>query len=141
MEKTFRSNCSINCALELVGDKWTLLIMRDILIRNKRTFKQFSSSDEGIATNILSNRLAMLEEYGLITKGKLPDNKKVNIYTPTERGVDLLPVIAELAVWSGKHKAHFNPELADEGVEAAEFYQQNKVASLEQVKQQFADAN
>ncbi len=139
MKKVFRSNCSINCALELVGDKWTLLIMRDILIRNKRTFKQFASSDEGIATNILTNRLAMLEEYGIITKSKLPDNKKVNIYTPTQRGIDLLPVIAELALWSGQHKAHFNPEIAEEGVEAAELYQQNKAASLAQLRQQFAD--
>ena len=139
MKKAFRSNCSINCALELVGDKWTLLIMRDILIRNKQTFKDFSSSDEGIATNILSNRLAMLEEYGIITKGKLPNNNKVNVYTPTERGIDLLPVIAELALWCGQHKAHFNPEIADEGVESAEFYQQNKAVSLEQVRQRFAD--
>lgn len=132
--KNFRSNCPINCALDLVGDKWTLLIMRDMLFGNKRTFKEFSNSEEGIATNILSNRLAMLEEYGIITKGKLPNNKKTNIYTPTDRGLDLIPVILELGLWCGQHKMHFNPEMVDEGVALAKVYQKDRAAFIEQIR-------
>ena len=137
--KNFRSNCPINCALELVGDKWTLLIMRDILLHNKRTFKEFSSSDEGIATNILSNRLALLEEHDIITKGKLPDNKKVNVYAPTNRGLDLVPVILELSLWSGEHRMHFNPKISDENISNNKSYQENRDAIIEQVKSQFIE--
>lgn len=137
--KTFRSNCPINCSLELIGDKWTLLIMRDILLRNKRTFKDLLSSDEGIATNILSNRLARLEEYSIITKDKRPDNKKVNIYTPTNLGLDLIPVVLELALWSGLNKAHFNPDISDESIEGAKSYQQDRAVIIEQVRRQFSD--
>ena len=136
--KDFRSTCPINCSLELIGDKWTLLIMRDILLHHKRTFKEFSSSDEGIATNILSNRLAMLEEHGIITKGKLPDNKKVNIYAPTSRGLDLIPVVLELALWCGQHKMHFNPDIPEEKIAGAKAYRQDRDAAIEQVKSQFA---
>ncbi len=135
--KNFRSNCPINCALELVGDKWTLLIMRDILLHNKRTFKEFSSSDEGIATNILSNRLALLEEHGIITKSKLPDNKKMNVYAPTNRGLDLIPVILELSSWCGEHRMHFNPKISDKNITNAKSYQENRDAIIEQVKSQF----
>ena len=137
--KNFRSNCPINCALDLVGDKWTLLIMRDMLLLNKRTFKDFSGSDEGIATNILSNRLATLEENGIITKGKLPNNKKTNIYTPTQRGLDLVPVVMELSLWCGQHKMHFNPEIEDELVAIAESYQQDRTAFIELVRGQFSE--
>ena len=137
--KTFRSNCPINCSLELIGDKWTLLIMRDILLHNKRTFKEFASSDEGIATNILSNRLARLEEHSIITKGKLPDNKKVNIYAPTSLGLDLIPVVLELALWCGLNKTHFNPDIPDENIAGAKSYQQDRAAIIEQVRRQFSD--
>lgn len=135
--KTFRSDCPINCALELVGDKWTLLILRDMLVANKRTFKEFSSSDEGIATNILSNRLAQLEEYGFITKSKLPDNKKTNIYAPTQRSIDLLPIILEMAAWSFKYKAQLNPDMSLTHQTNVELYQQDKDRFLEQVGRKF----
>ena len=137
--KNFRSNCPINCALDLVGDKWTLLIMRDMLLLNKRTFKDFSGSDEGIATNILSKRLATLQEYGIITKGKLPNNKKTNIYTPTHLGLDLVPVIMEMSLWCGQHKMHFNPDIEDEFVAIAESYQKDKAAFIGQVRSQFSE--
>lgn len=137
--KNFRSTCPINCSLELVGDKWTLLIMRDMLLHNKRTFKEFSSSDEGIATNILSNRLAMLEEHGIITKNKMPDNRRVNIYAPTNRGLDLIPIVLELALWCGQHKIHFNREIPDENVAGAISYRQDRDAVIEQIRSQFSE--
>lgn len=135
--KEFRSNCPINCALELVGDKWTLLIMRDMLFHNKKTFKEFSGSDEGIATNILSNRLTLLEEHGIITKNKLPNNKKVNVYAPTERGLDLIPIVLELALWCGDNRMYFNPEIPDEKMAGPRLYRRDKDAIIEQVKSQF----
>ena len=135
--KTFRSNCPINCALEIVGDKWTLLILRDMLVGNKRTFKEFSSSDEGIATNILSNRLALLEEHGLITKSQFPNNRKSNIYTPTKRGIDLLPIILEMAVWSLGHRANLNPDMSLTHQASVDLYHKDKAAFVEQFGREF----
>ena len=135
--KKFRSDCPINCALDLVGDKWTLLIMRDMLVTKKQTFKEFSDSDEGIATNILSNRLALLEEHGIITKRKLPNNKKSNIYAPTQRGIDLLPIILEMAAWSFGHRANLNPDMLLTHQASVELYQQDKTAFLEQFNREF----
>ena len=80
MKGDLRSNCPVSCALDVLGDKWTLIIVRDMLLFGKETFKDFSESSEGIATNILSSRLKSLEEFGIATKHKSPTNKKVNIY-------------------------------------------------------------
>ena len=114
MSVRFRSNCPINTALQLIGDKWSLLIMRDLLFENKYTFKEFLGSEENIATNILSNRLKMLEDYGIISKKKSTNDKKVNIYSPTQIGIDLVPVLIEMALWSGRNKAQINPQVPDD---------------------------
>ena len=95
MKKEFRSGCPISSALDVVGDKWSLLIIRDMLLNHKKTFKEISDSDEKIAPSILSARLKLLESYKLIAKTKLPDNKKENIYLLTEKGVCLTPIIIE----------------------------------------------
>ena len=79
MQNQFRSSCPCTSALDIVGDKWTLVIIKDMILLNKRTFKDFSESDEAIATNILSSRLKMLLEYEIIRKEKLPDNKQKDI--------------------------------------------------------------
>ena len=86
MKKEFRSGCPISSALDVVGDKWSLLIIRDMLVKHKKTFKEISNSDEKIAPSILSARLKLLESYRLIFKTKVPDNKKENIYLLTEKG-------------------------------------------------------
>jgi len=83
-------------------------------LEGKQTFKDFSESDEAIATNILSSRLKMLEEWKIITKEKLPDNKKTNIYRLTDKGLDLTPIIVELALWSDEHIREFNPAMRKE---------------------------
>ena len=90
-----RSDCPVSCALDLLGDRWTLLVVRDLLLRGRRHFEQLAS-DESIATNILTDRLGRLERAGIIAKRRDPDDGRRRIYTPTERGVDLIPTLLEL---------------------------------------------
>jgi DNA-binding HxlR family transcriptional regulator len=96
----FRCNCPVTSALDIVGDKWTLVVIKLMLLEQKKTFKEFSESDESIAPSILSNRLKTLEKTGFIIKKKLPDNQKTNHYLLTEKGLSLTPVVVELALWS-----------------------------------------
>jgi DNA-binding HxlR family transcriptional regulator len=111
MKNNFRSGCPLASTLDIVGDKWSLLIVRDMLIQGKKTFKDFSTSPEGIAPGILSSRLKWLEENGLITKQKLPDNRKENIYLLTEKGIELAPIITEIILWSDKNLRDQNAEM------------------------------
>jgi len=108
MDIDFRCQCPISSALDIIGDKWTLLIIRDMLFDHKKTFKDFSTSVESIASNILASRLKLLEEAGIIRKDKLDGNLKSNIYSLTDKGLDLLPVIAELTLWSDAHVRELN---------------------------------
>lgn len=111
MKNKFRSGCPIASILDIVGDKWSLLIVRDMLLQGKKTFKDFSISPEGIAPGILSSRLKWLEENKLITKQKLPDNQKENIYLLTEKGIELAPIITEIILWSDKNLRVQNAEM------------------------------
>lgn len=113
MEKKFRSSCLIASALDLIGDKWSLLIIRDMLLHKKKTFKEMLASEEGVATNLLSSRLKLLESLNVITKRKLPKNKKENIYLLTEKGMDLAPIILEIVLWSDKYVRNYNPNMND----------------------------
>ena len=108
MKKEFRSGCPISSALDVVGDKWSLLIIRDMLVKHKKTFKEISNSDEKIAPSILSARLKLLESYKLIFKTKVPDNKKENIYLLTEKGIRLTPIIIEFSLWGNSNVREFN---------------------------------
>ncbi|MBB38463.1 MULTISPECIES: helix-turn-helix domain-containing protein [Hyphomonas] len=98
-----RSHCPINFVLETFGDKWTLLIVRDLMFKGKSTFLEFAQSDEGISTNILSDRLKRLETHGIVSKETSPDNRSSLIYSLTDRGKDLLPIMVEITAWSAKH--------------------------------------
>jgi DNA-binding HxlR family transcriptional regulator len=111
MVKKFRSSCIIASALDLIGDKWSILIIRDMLLDKKTTFKEMVASEEGIASNLLSTRLKMLEALEVITKRKLPENKKENIYLLTEKGIDLAPLILEIVLWSDKYVRNYNTEM------------------------------
>ena len=102
-KKDFRSCCSINCSMEILGDKWTLLIIRDALLFGSSTYKEFSKNYEGIASNILSDRLEKLVTWGLFTKEKSESNKLVNIYKPTPIAEDLMPVLLSLNDWANKY--------------------------------------
>jgi len=108
MKNKFRSGCPIASTLDIVGDKWSLLIIRDMLIKHKKTFKEISDSDEMIAPSILSARLKLLESYKLITKRKFPENKKENIYLLTDKGIDFTPIIIEFSLWGDSHMREFN---------------------------------
>ncbi|MEO6329796.1 MAG: helix-turn-helix domain-containing protein [Ginsengibacter sp.] len=99
-----RSGCPVNLMLEIFGDKWSLIIIRDIMFNGKRYFGELLHSEEKIASNILSDRLAMLEREGIISKANDPAHKQKNIYSLTEKGIDLLPVMVEIGGWSIKHK-------------------------------------
>jgi DNA-binding HxlR family transcriptional regulator len=108
MKKEFRSGCPVSSSLDVVGDKWSLLIIRDMLVKHKKTFKQMSDSYEKIAPSILSARLKLLESYKLIFKTKAPENKKENIYLLTEKGIRLTPIIIEFCLWGNYNMREFN---------------------------------
>ena len=113
MEYKFRCECPITSALDILGDKWILVIIKLMLIQDKKTFKDFIESDEAIATNILSSKLKYLEEFGIITKKQLPDNKKTNLYLLTEKGLAITPIIVELSVWSDENVRELNKIMVD----------------------------
>ncbi len=98
-----RSLCGISSTLDIIGDKWSLLIIRDMLFFKKNTYGDFLGSNEKIATNILADRLALLEKEGIITKHVHPDNKSKYLYRLTQKGKDLLPVLLEILLWSNKY--------------------------------------
>lgn len=98
-----RSNCPVSSSLDIFGDKWSLLIMRDMIFYNKSTYGDFLKSEEKIATNILANRLLNLEEHQIIQKLEHPDSKAKVLYKLTEKGIDLLPIIVEIQLWADKY--------------------------------------
>lgn len=98
-----RSDCPLSCSLDVFGDKWSLLIIRDLMFGNKCTYNDFLKSEEGIATNILASRLKGLEENGIIEKAAHPDSKAKILYRLTPKGIDLLPIIMEIYIWSDKY--------------------------------------
>jgi DNA-binding HxlR family transcriptional regulator len=108
MKKEFRSGCPISSTLDVVGDKWSLLIIRDMLLKHKMTFKEISDSDERISPSTLSARLKLLESYKLIFRTKMPENKKENIYLLTEKGIRLAPIIIEFSLWGNSNMREFN---------------------------------
>jgi DNA-binding HxlR family transcriptional regulator len=99
-----RSGCPVSISLEIFGDGWSLLIIRDLMVRGLRTFKEFQESGEGIATNILSDRLQRLEAAKIVTpEPDELDGRKVN-YRLTEKGIELAPVMLELLIWGARHE-------------------------------------
>ncbi len=98
-----RSDCPLGCSLDVFGDKWSLLIIRDLMFFQKSTYNDFLKSAEGIATNILASRLKGLEKNGVIEKLEHPDSKTKILYRLTPKGIDLLPIIMEVYIWSEKY--------------------------------------
>ena len=112
MTDDHRSGCPINLTLEVVGDKWSLLIIRDIIFGGRRHFRELlTRSEEGIASNILADRLKRLVDQGILTKADDPSHKQKAIYSLTEQGIELLPVLAQMAAWGRKYLP-VTPELA-----------------------------
>lgn len=116
-----RSGCPINLTLEVVGDKWSLIVLRDIMFGNRRHFRELmANSEEGIASNILADRLKRLVEEGILTKADDPTHKQKAVYSLTERGIELFPVLAQMSAWGLKHlpvteELSIRAELLDEG--------------------------
>ena len=113
-----KSNCPISYSLDLFGDRWTLLILRDLILWGKTRFAEFQASDEKIASNILSDRLRRLEEQGVIGIEKDPSDARQKIYTATEKGLSLTPVLLEIAAWGASH----DPDTGAPADFAADFY-------------------
>ena len=98
-----RSNCPISSSLDVWGDKWSLLIVRDLMFAKQCTYGDFLKSEEKIATNILAARLLMLETNGIITKEEHPESKSKVLYKLTQKGIDLFPIMVEINLWADKY--------------------------------------
>jgi DNA-binding HxlR family transcriptional regulator len=128
---TRRSGCPLNASVEMLGDRWSLLIIRDMMLRGSHTYKEFMHSFEGIATNILADRLRRLMEYGVITTEPDPsDGRKLN-YFLTEKGIDLAPVLTEMVLWAAAHENTGNQALVRE-------MQKDKQQFIKQIRQTWA---
>ncbi len=102
-KENLRSHCAVNYGVEIFGDRWSLLIIRDIVFAGKKTYGEFLKSEEGIATNVLASRMAFLEEQGILSKSPSPDDRRKDVYTLTEKGLDLIPIALSIVLWSAKH--------------------------------------
>ena len=130
-----RSFCAVSSALDIIGDKWSLLIIRDILFDDKHTYGEFLSSEEKIATNILADRLLLLESVGLISKIVTPENKTKVYYQLTPKGLDLLPVLLEILLWSDKYL-----EISERGKKAAIAIKTDREGLLKKIREKFASS-
>ena len=107
-----RSGCPLNASVEMLGDRWSLLILRDMMVRGFRSYKEFlEGSYEGIATNILADRLRRLEEYGIIVAAPDGSDGRKLIYSLTQKGIDLAPVLTEMVLWAAAHEKTENQAL------------------------------
>lgn len=123
-----RSECPISSALDIVGDKWTLIIIRDIALSGKNTYNEFLKSEEKIATNVLADRLSMLVDVGILVAEEHPKSKAKILYRLSNQGIDLLPVLIELILWSDKYLS-ISPQAKD----FAKMLRKNKELVLKQI--------
>jgi DNA-binding HxlR family transcriptional regulator len=124
-----RSTCPVSTALDIFGDKWSLLIVRDLMFNKKKTYSEFLTSEEKIATNILADRLMLLEMGGIISKEEHPESKAKVLYNLTAKGVDLIPVMVEIILWSEKHH-----EVHPFASQFAKMIKKDKAGMLKQIK-------
>ena len=101
--KKRQSGCPVAFGLDTFGDRWSFVIIREIMLRGKKTYNEFLEMEEGIATNILADRLKHLQAEGIIAKAPNPDNRRSYIYSLTGKGLDLAPIVLEIVFWSGKY--------------------------------------
>jgi len=128
-----RSGCPLNASVEMLGDRWSLLIIRDMMLRGSRTYKEFLNSYERIATNILADRLRRLENYGIIATERDPSDGRKLIYRLTPKGIDLAPVLTEMVLWAARHEETGNQALVRE-------MQNDKERLLANIRQRWAEA-
>ncbi len=106
-----RSECPLNASVEMLGDRWSLLIIRDMMLRGFRSYKEFMECYEGIATNILADRLRKLVAYGIIATEPDPADGRKLVYSLTPKGIDLAPVLTEMVLWAAAHEDTGNQAL------------------------------
>jgi DNA-binding HxlR family transcriptional regulator len=123
-----RSGCPISYTMDIFGDKWTMLIMRDLLLYGKDSFSEFLCSDEKIATNILTDRLNVLLQEGFVTKHTAPTNKSKFLYRPTEKAIEMIPILSEITLWAEK----YNPGGAPAHI--VEPLKKNRIKALRDLK-------
>ena len=104
-----RSGCPVSVSLEILGDRWSLLIIRDLMVRGYRTFKEFHSAGEGIASNVLTDRLRRLTDAGIVIAEAEPSDRRRVAYRLTEKGIDLAPTLLELLIWGARHEKTLAP--------------------------------
>ncbi len=127
-----RSACPLNASVEMLGDRWSLLILRDMMIRGFHTYKEFLASHERIATNVLADRLRKLEEHGMIASRPDASDGRKQIYALTAMGIDLAPVLAEMVLWAARHEKTGNQALIRQ-------LKHNKQQVLAHVRQRWAE--
>jgi DNA-binding HxlR family transcriptional regulator len=132
--KKRKSDCPIHFGLELFGDKWTLLIIRDLMFKGKHYFGDFINSEEKIATNVLSDRLALLEKEGIIAMFKDENHKQKIVYKLTIKGIDLMPVLVEIIMWSAKYDKDTAVEM-----EFVRNYNKDRGALIRQISSRLID--
>jgi DNA-binding HxlR family transcriptional regulator len=137
MQQDFRCNCPFTSALDILGDKWMLVIVKQMLIEGKETFKDFTDSEEAIATNILSTKLKLLEEVGIIIKTKRPNNKKTSLYLLTDKGLALTPTLVELAIWSDSYLRDIHPTIVNS--EKMELLRNDKAAFASALEEKYRE--
>lgn len=128
-----RSGCPVNVSLERFGDRWSLLIIRDIMVRGYRTFKEFQQSGEGIATNILADRLERLRKSGIVEAEQDEADRRRVVYRLTEKGIDLAPVMLDLLLWAAKWEETAAP------CEVMRYMEANRGAVLEEVRRRWRE--
>jgi DNA-binding HxlR family transcriptional regulator len=128
-----RSGCPVSVSLEVLGDRWSLLIVRDLMVRGYRTFKEFRGAGEGIATNVLSERLKRLAAAGIVTAETSERDGRRVYYRLTEKGIDLAPVVLELLIWAAQHEKTAAPN------EFVEWVKPRREAYLAEVRKRWAE--
>ncbi len=127
-----RSACPLNASVEMLGDRWSLLILRDMMLRGFRTYKQFLGSYEGIATNILADRLRKLQAHGIITTERDASDGRKLFYLLTAKGIALAPVLAEMVLWAARHENTANQALVRQ-------MQKDKEQFLAEIRRRWAE--
>jgi DNA-binding HxlR family transcriptional regulator len=128
-----RSGCPISISLEIFGDRWSLLIVRDLMFKGLRTFGEFAAAGEDVATNVLSDRLARLEEAGIVERRRDRTDARKIVYRLTRKGIDLAPVLIEMVLWAARH------EETDAPPETVRAMRTERVVVIAEIERQWAD--
>ncbi len=137
MSQEFRCDCPVTSAIDILGDKWMLIIIKQMLIEGMQTFKEFTESDEAVSTSILTLKLKCLESYGLVERKNHPSNKKTKLYHLTDKGLSLAPLVVDLAIWSDQNLREYNPIMRQS--DQLEFMKSNREDAIAALKKKYKE--